>query len=53
MSNVDKKINEGETPVKLCNFVDVYRNWAITKDLIPSFYVSDSKTSRNRKVHII
>ncbi len=43
MSNVDKKTNEGETPVKLCNFVDVYRNWAITKDLIPSFMSATAK----------
>ena len=43
MSNVDKKTNEGETPVKLCNFVDVYKNWAITKDLIPSFMSATAK----------
>ena len=43
MSNVDKKTNEGETPVKLCNFVDVYRNWAIAKDLIPSFMSATAK----------
>ena len=36
ISNVDKKIKEGEAEVVLCNFVDVYHNWAITKELVPS-----------------
>ena len=31
ISGVDKKTIEGETPVRLCNFVDVYYNWAITR----------------------
>lgn len=26
VSNVDKKVHEGELPVRLCNYVDVYRN---------------------------
>ncbi len=30
-SNVDKKTKENEQEVKLCNFMDVYNNWAITK----------------------
>lgn len=30
ISNVDKKSKPGETPVCLCNFTDVYNNWAIT-----------------------
>ena len=34
ISNVDKKTKEGESPVILCNFVDVYRNWAITSSHI-------------------
>lgn len=29
-SNVDKKSEDGETPVRLCNYVDVYRNAKIT-----------------------
>ena len=49
MSNVDKKTKEGETPVKLCNFVDVYRNWAITKDLIPSFMSATAKPQEIEK----
>lgn len=30
ISGVDKKIKDGETEIRLCNFVDVYYNWAIT-----------------------
>lgn len=37
ISNVDKKTKDGEASVKLCNFTDVYYNWAITSDLINSF----------------
>lgn len=32
-SNVDKKSAEGDIPVRLCNYVDVYRNHVITDDL--------------------
>lgn len=32
-SNVDKKTVEGEIPVRLCNYVDVYKNHYITPDL--------------------
>ena len=35
ISGIDKKTVEGEIPVSLCNFVDVYYNWAITKDHYP------------------
>ncbi len=30
ISGVDKKIKDGEKKIRLCNFVDVYYNWAIT-----------------------
>jgi len=33
LSNVDKKTNEGEENVKLCNYIDVYYNDCITPDL--------------------
>lgn len=33
LSNVDKHSEEGQDPVKLCNYVDVYYNDAITADL--------------------
>ena len=37
ISSIDKKTNENEIPVTLCNFVDVYYNWAITKNKIERF----------------
>lgn len=33
VSNVDKKANDGERPVRLCNYVDVYYHDRITTDL--------------------
>ena len=33
ISGIDKKSKEGETAVRLCNFTDVYYNWAITKNM--------------------
>lgn len=33
MSNVDKKTSEDETPVALCNYMDVYRNNYITTNI--------------------
>ncbi len=32
-SNVDKKMHEGEAPVRLCNYTDVYYNERITADI--------------------
>ena len=37
ISGVDKKIKDGEASVKLCNFVDVYYNWAITSEMGNNF----------------
>lgn len=37
LSNVDKLTKENEKSVKLCNYTDVYKNWAITNDLEKSF----------------
>lgn len=37
ISGVDKKSKENELAVKLCNFTDVYYNWAVSKDNISSF----------------
>ena len=45
ISGVDKKTIEGETPVRLCNFVDVYYNWAITKDKAKRFMIASTKQS--------
>lgn len=33
ISGINKKTKEGESAVKLCNFTDVYYNWAITKNM--------------------
>lgn len=49
ISNVDKKTAENEKEVKLCNFVDVYRNWAITKNMTPNFMVASAKESEIEK----
>lgn len=49
ISNVDKKTKETDSPVILCNFVDVYHNWAITNDLLPNLMKStanDNQISR-------
>ena len=37
ISGVDKKIVDGEEPVRLCNYTNVYHNWAITKEMEPYF----------------
>ncbi len=34
VSNVDKHIKDGELPVRLCNYVDVYKNDRITENLL-------------------
>ena len=33
VSNVDKHTNEDELPVRLCNYVDVYKNYRINPDM--------------------
>ncbi len=43
ISSVDKKTKEGEKPVRLCNFTDVYKNWAITKHHYPSLMEATAK----------
>ena len=54
ISGVDKKTIEGEIPVRLCNFVDVYYNWAITKEKAKSFMVASAKqTERNALPQLI
>ena len=45
ISGVDKKIKDGERPVKLCNFVDVYYNWAITSDMEKKFMEATARTN--------
>lgn len=45
ISGVDKKTKDGEVPVKLCNFTDVYYNWSITKDMEDSFMVASANAN--------
>ena len=52
ISGVDKKTIEGETPVRLCNFVDVYYNWAITKDKAKRFMIASAKQSEINRFSI-
>ncbi len=52
ISGVDKKTVDGETPVRLCNFVDVYRNWAITKKLSEGFMIASAKETEIAKYSI-
>lgn len=40
VSTVDKKSKPGQKTVRLCNFVDVYKNWAITHDMYNDFMVA-------------
>ena len=43
ISSVDKKTKEGEFPVRLCNFTDVYKNWAIRSHMYDSFMKATAK----------
>lgn len=42
ISSVDKKTKEGQKIVRLCNFVDVYHNWAITSKHYDSFMIASA-----------
>ena len=52
ISGVDKKTMDGETHVRLCNFVDVYYNWAITKEKAKSFMVASATQAEIDKCSI-
>ena len=43
VSGVDKKSKPGQKQVRLCNFTDVYYNWAISSSLYDSFMVATAK----------
>ena len=45
ISNVDKKTSDKEKTVLLCNFVDVYRNWAITANMADQLMIATAKQS--------
>lgn len=49
LSNVDKKTNEKEINVVLCNYVDVYKHWAITKAHKKDFMIATAKKSEIKK----
>ena len=46
-SNVDKKTNSGETQVRLCNYMDVYRNFYIT-NLLDFMCATATETEINK-----
>ena len=52
ISGVDKKTIEGETPVRLCNVVDVYYNWAVTKEKAKAFMKASAKQTEIDKCSI-
>ena len=45
ISGVDKKVKDGEIPVKLCNFTDVYNNWAVTERMTKYFMLATANKS--------
>ena len=49
LSNVDKKINDKELLVTLCNFVDVYKNWAITNNISKTFMKATATKNEIKK----
>lgn len=49
ISNVDKKSKENEKKVKLCNFVDVYYNWAITTYTAKDFMIATASDNAIEK----
>ena len=52
ISNVDKKIKENEKKVYLCNFTDVYNNYAITKKGNINFMMASASKSQIDKFSI-
>ena len=49
ISGVDKKIKDNERLVSLCNFTDVYNNWAISKKNIKNFMVASANSKEIEK----
>lgn len=52
ISTVDKKSNEGERPVRLCNFVDVYRNWSIVPSMVNGMMLATAKEAQIEKFQL-
>ena len=49
ISGVDKKIKDGEKEIRLCNFVDIYYNWAITTAQHDSFMLATARPNEISK----
>ena len=49
ISSIDKKSKDGEHSVRLCNFVDVYHNWAITSNLSQSFMAATASVNNIKR----
>ena len=49
ISSIDKKSKDGEHSVRLCNFVDVYHNWAITNNLSQSFMAATASVNNIKR----
>ena len=52
ISGVDKKIKDGEENIRLCNFVDVYYNWAITMARHDSFMLATARPNEISKFQL-
>lgn len=52
LSNVDKKCKPGEKSVRLCNFTDVYYNWAITSSKYDSLMEATANEKQIDKLSI-
>lgn len=49
LSNVDKKTNSEEIEIKLCNYIDVYKNPFISKSLLESFMIASCNDNEYEK----
>ena len=52
ISGVDKKTKDGEQEIRLCNFVDVYYNWAITTAQHDGFMFATARPNEMSKVQL-
>lgn len=52
ISSVDKKTKPGEKIVRLCNFTDVYHNWAIKQSDYDSFMVASASDNNINKLSL-
>ena len=52
ISGVDKKVKDGEENIHLCNFVDVYYNWAITMARHDNFMLATARPNEISKFQL-